>query len=57
VDEVVSITLDQMRSEYRSSRAKNYLKNPKTCGLFEHEYGIELPMINGRKWPTMWKSA
>jgi len=38
VDEVVSITLDQMRSEFRSSRSKNYLGNPKTCALFEHEY-------------------
>jgi CRISPR/Cas system-associated exonuclease Cas4 (RecB family) len=42
VDEIVSITLDQMRSEFRSSRAKNYLKNPKSCALFEHEYGIEM---------------
>jgi len=42
VDEIVTITLDQMRAEFRSSRAKNYLKNPKTCALFEHEYGIEL---------------
>jgi len=38
VDEVVSITLDQMRAEFRSSRAKHYLKNPKTCALFDHEY-------------------
>ena len=43
IDEIISITLDQMRGEFRSSRSKNYLKNPKTCGLFEHEYGIELP--------------
>jgi len=42
VDEIVSITLDQMRAEFRSSRSKNYLKNPKTCALFEHEYGIEM---------------
>lgn len=42
VDEIVGITLNQMRSEFRSSRAKNYLKNPKTCALFEHEYGVEL---------------
>ena len=41
-DEIVSITLDQMRAEFRSSRAGNYLKNPKTCGLFEHEYGVEV---------------
>src|SRR5512139_879956 len=42
VDEIVSITLDQMRAEFRSSRSKNYLKNPKTCALFEHEYGMEV---------------
>jgi hypothetical protein len=42
VDEIVSITLNQMRAEFRSSKSKNYWKNPKTCGLFEHEYEIEL---------------
>ncbi len=42
VDEIISITLDKMRAEFRSSRSKNYLENPKTCGLFEHEYGVEL---------------
>ena len=42
VDEIVSITIDQMRSEYRFSKSKNYLKNPKTCALFEHEYEMEV---------------
>jgi hypothetical protein len=42
VEEVVSITLDQMRAEFRSSKSKNYWKNPRSCGLFEHEYEIEL---------------
>jgi hypothetical protein len=42
VDEVVSITLDQMRAEFRSSKSKNYWKNPKSCGLFEHEYEVEV---------------
>ena len=42
VDEVVSITLDQMRAEFRSSKSRNYWKNPKSCALFEHEYKIEL---------------
>lgn len=42
VDEIVSITLDQMRAEFRSSRVGNYLKNPKTCGLF--------PYIDLRNW-------
>ena len=42
VDEIVAITLDQMRAEFRSSRSKNYWKNPKTCALLEHEYEIEV---------------
>ena len=42
VDEIVTITLDQMRAEFRSSKSKNYRKNPKSCALFEHEYDIEL---------------
>jgi hypothetical protein len=47
VDEIVSITLDQMRAEFRSSRSKNYWKNPKSCGLFEHEYELE---VNDEEW-------
>ena len=47
VDEIVSITLDQMRADFRSSRSKNYWKNFKTCGLFEHEYGI---VLNDDEW-------
>jgi hypothetical protein len=50
VDEIVSITLDQIRAEFRSSRSKNYLKNPKTCALFEHEYGIE---VTDDQWKEM----
>jgi hypothetical protein len=42
VDEIVSITLDQMRAEFRSSKSKNYWKNPKSCGLLEHEYEMEV---------------
>ncbi len=47
VDEVVSITLDQMRAEFRSSKSKNYRKNPKSCGLFEHEYEVE---VSDEEW-------
>jgi hypothetical protein len=47
VDQIVEITLNQMREEYRSSREKRYLTHPKTCALFEHEY--ELP-ISGVDW-------
>jgi hypothetical protein len=32
-----------MRAEFRSSKLKNYWKNPKTCALFEHEYEMEVP--------------
>ena len=42
VEDIVSITLDQMRDDFRSSRKKRYLVHPKTCALFEHEYQVEL---------------
>lgn len=42
VDEIVAITLDQMRAEFRSSKSKNYWKKPKSCALFEHEYELEM---------------
>lgn len=42
VDDIVSIALNQMRQEFRSSRERRYLAYPKTCALFEHEYDIEL---------------
>ena len=44
VDQIVEITLNQMREEFRSSREKRYLTHPKTCALFEHEY--EVPISN-----------
>ena len=42
VDEIVSITINQMREDFRSSREKRYLECPKTCALFEHEYDLHL---------------
>jgi hypothetical protein len=50
VDEIISITLDQMRNEFRSSRSKNYWKSPKTCALYEHEYGVE---VTDQQWKEM----
>jgi len=50
VDDIVLITLDQMRGEFRSSKSKNYWKNPKSCGLFEHEYEVELA---DQEWKEM----
>ena len=43
MDEIISITIDKMRDDFRSSREKRYLKHPKSCALFEHEYDVELP--------------
>jgi hypothetical protein len=43
LDDIISITRDQMRDEFRSSRDKRYLAHPKSCALFEHEYGVDLP--------------
>jgi CRISPR/Cas system-associated exonuclease Cas4 (RecB family) len=40
VDQIVEITLNQMREEFRSSRERRYLTHPKTCALFEHEYEV-----------------
>jgi hypothetical protein len=50
VEEIISITLNRMRSEFRSSRSKTYWKKPKTCALFEHEYGIEVTEL---QWKEM----
>jgi hypothetical protein len=50
VEEIISITLNQMRNEFRSSREKKYWEKPKTCALFEHEYGIE---VTDQQWKEM----
>jgi CRISPR/Cas system-associated exonuclease Cas4 (RecB family) len=42
VDQIVDITLNQMREEFRSSREKCYHTHPKTCALFEHEYDVSI---------------
>lgn len=39
-DKIAEVTLAQMREDYRSSQAKTYWKKPKSCALFEHEYGV-----------------
>lgn len=40
VDEIVRITLEEMRLDFKSSRDGRYRTQPKSCGLFEHEYGV-----------------
>jgi hypothetical protein len=49
-EEIISITLNQMRNEFRSSREKIYWEKPKTCALFEHEYGVE---VTDQQWKEM----
>jgi hypothetical protein len=41
-DDIVSITLNQMRDEFRSSKEQRYRQYPKTCALFEHEYELDI---------------
>jgi len=43
VDDIISITINKMREEFRSSKKRRYLSHPKTCALFEHEYELSLP--------------
>ncbi len=43
VEEILKITRDRMRQDFRSSRSGAYWKNPKNnCGLYEHEYGLDV---------------
>jgi len=48
-NEVIENTLGLMREEFKSSQAKMYQIEPKTCALFEHEY--ELP-VSDIEWKT-----
>lgn len=41
-EQKIDTTLDLMRKEFLSSKNKKYLTHPKTCALFEHEYGLDL---------------
>jgi hypothetical protein len=49
-DDIVSITLHQMRDEFRSSRDRRYRVYPKTCALFEHEYELD---ISDEQWKAI----
>jgi len=42
VDDIVSLTINNMREDFRSSREGRYRVYPKTYALFEHEYEIDL---------------
>ena len=43
VEPFVHDVLERMRAEWRSSHAARYWDVPKTVGLFEHEYRVDLP--------------
>jgi len=47
LERAIEITINMMRSDFASSRKKNYRANPKTCALLEHEY--DLP-ITDEQW-------
>jgi len=46
----INETLDIMRQEFKNSKKRKYLKEPKACALFEHEYELKLP-------DTEWKNT
>lgn len=48
IDEILSITRNVMRQDFRHSRSQRYWQNPRTyCGLFEHEYDVE---VSDEQW-------
>ena len=49
LDTVIEDTLDRMRGEFKNSLSRMYLLEPKTCALFEHEYGIPVADIEWKK--------
>ena len=42
-EEAIEATLNIMRKDYLNSKRGDYWKNPKSCGLMEHEYGWRIP--------------
>jgi len=51
IDEILSITINVMRRDFRDSKSGRYRENPKQyCGLFEHEYDV--PVTD-----EQWKAA
>jgi len=42
LDDILRITIDRMRMDYRNSRAGRYWNDRRSAGLFEHEYGIDI---------------
>ena len=49
IEQRIETTLNLMRKEFLSSKNKKYLTDPKTCALFEHEYGLE---VSKEEWQS-----
>lgn len=47
LDEIVQITINLMRQDFKYSREGRYWQRPKSCALFEHEYNVQ---IEDEKW-------
>jgi len=43
MQKAIDETLTIMRKEFKDSKRGRYLKEPKTCALFEHEYDLKIP--------------
>jgi len=46
-EKIARLAIGQMRAGYRSSREGKYRDNPKSCALFEHEYGLA---VSDEQW-------
>lgn len=42
IEKIIQITSKMMHADFTSSQRGRYLKMPKTCALFEHEYNINV---------------
>jgi len=49
IEQKIENTLDLMRKEFLSSKNKKYLMDPKTCALYEHEYGLD---VSQEEWQS-----
>jgi len=52
LNRLVDITKEKMRHDFESSKNKRYWLDPKSCALFEHEYGVE---VKEESWKDLWK--
>lgn len=50
VEEIVRLTIEEMRLDFKSSRDGLYRSRPKTCALFEHEYQVP---VSDEEWRSV----